>query len=181
MHARGLIAEGLRVHEQVALIDVLPTLLDLLSLPVAPQAQGQSLVGALGDNADARAACLAGLAERPIYAEAWAATRMLTDGTLDPSWQPPTYALRTGTMKFIFTPAAVPKRPTARFEVYDLARDPLEKSDISERTDASIRNGRKALMAYAAGQALGNVIPEEASAPLDPATTEKLKALGYLR
>ena len=36
-------------------------------------------------------------------------------------------------------------------------------------------------MAYAAGQALGNVIPEEASAPLDPATTEKLKALGYLR
>ncbi|HTM24761.1 MAG TPA: sulfatase [Vicinamibacterales bacterium] len=93
-----------RSTDLVSLVDVAPTVLDLLRIPRAAQFDGVSLVAALGGRR---------LPEREIYAESmypahfgWSPIRMLRDAR----------------MKFIEAP-----RP----ELYDLAVDPFEQRDLS--------------------------------------------------
>jgi len=85
----------------VSLVDLAPTLLDLMGLPPLPEAQGKSFLPALVGGA---------FPERePVYAESLFGARAF-------GWAP-LHAIRSGKAKFIDAP--VP-------EVYDVRRDPSE-------------------------------------------------------
>src|SRR6185369_1319521 len=54
MRAPGIVPRGLRVDAQIGLIDVLPTLLELLDVPVPAKVQGRSVVAFLRNDPHAR-------------------------------------------------------------------------------------------------------------------------------
>ncbi len=180
IRAPGLVPAGERIGEPVALVDLAPTLLDLLGLPALSEAQGESLVALFGSDAAAREASRAAFRSRFIYGEAWAATRKRVDGSLDPAWVAPVYSLRSPSLKLIWAPAKPPERPTALSEAYDLATDPGEQRKLAP-DDAAIAAARAALDRYVANGAAASPEAEAAGTVLDPTTHEKLRALGYLR
>lgn len=186
MHAPGLVPAGLRVPQQVGLIDVTPTVLALLGLAPIPAAQGVSLTPLFGPDQGAQAALAKTLDERTLFAEAWAPFRVLKDGSFDPQFHAPNFAQRSRGLKLIWTPAAPPA--AGRLEAYDLATDPAERNDLAAADAERFRAGREALQAYATAAPADGTAAAQAGAPAtappaapDPATHEKLRALGYIR
>lgn len=108
---------GVRVATPVSLVDVMPTVLELLELP-APPADGVSLVPLLAGGE---------IAPRPILSE--------THYPLFFGWAP-SYGLRDDGWKFILSP-----KP----ELYDLTRDPRELENLIEREPARAAGMRVAL------------------------------------
>jgi Flp pilus assembly protein TadD len=103
------VARSTVVRDAVALVDVFPTVLDLLGLP-APEADGISLAGAIDGSP---------LAPRALFAESFAPL-------LDFGWSS-LRAVRLGGRKYIAAPEA---------ELYDVDSDPQELvSLIDEHTD----------------------------------------------
>ena len=182
MRAPGLIPAGLRVPEQVGLIDVAPTLVDLLGLAPLAEAEGTSLAPLLRTDDAARAALRATLEKRTLVAEAWAPFRLLTDGSFDPEFHAPNFAHRSRELKLIWAP---PEKTggRGRLEAYDLAADPMERRDLAANDSERYREGRHALEAYATSSKPGAAAPQATAAPAAPdfATEEKLRALGYVR
>ncbi len=130
MRAPGLLPRGARVDAQVGLIDVLPTLLDLLHLPIPVHAEGRSLAALFHGDDDGRARLDRDLEQRELFAEAWDGVRMRSDGSVDDHWQRPLYASRTPTLKVLYAPV-VPSRPTALLQTFDLLADPQERTPAS--------------------------------------------------
>ena len=139
------------VSDQVRIVDVMPTVLDLVGVPAPAEVQGSSLKTAM----QGTAVQLLALSESwyPRYHYGWSE---LT-------------AVRDGSFKFILAP---------RRELYDLSKDPHELTDIASsdasRADAMER-ALRALLARTtrAGAAKG---PQS----VDPAAEQKLRALGYV-
>jgi arylsulfatase A-like enzyme/Flp pilus assembly protein TadD len=108
----GELLAGRRVSSQVRLVDVAPTLLSMLSLPLPPTFQGESLVGRMKSAQN-------GTTDLPAYAETeyphrafgWSALR----------------SMRTG--KYLFVRA--PKR-----EVYDQSSDLAAEHNLAEKSPA---------------------------------------------
>ena len=99
---------GTRVKAVVSLVDLAPTVLELLGLPPMAGVQGTSFAPALHG---------AGMSQRePAYAESLMGEQVF-------GWAP-LYALRTATRKFIDAPNA---------EVYDIKRDPSETIDMADK------------------------------------------------
>lgn len=147
---------GRRVAQPVRTVDILPTVLDLLQMPVPESLAGVSL-----------APLMAGARELPnVSMEAYAEAMYPLHHY---GWSELT-ATRSDRYKLIDAP-----RP----ELYDLERDPKELNNIYEErrsvADAMLRNLReqKRLMAAAAPAAPK---PEE----VDPETRARLAALGYV-
>jgi arylsulfatase A-like enzyme len=148
LHAGG------RVQERVSLIDLAPTLLEMLGVPRIEQFQGRSLLPLLAGQEG----------PRPIFSEKGGAGA----------------ALIVGDRKLIVTPR---RRGGTQEELYDLDRDPgehhnrarrkLAGSGMRERLDA-MRAENVARRRELVGD--GDVAP----ARLDPRTVEQLRALGYL-
>ncbi len=152
LRAPGRIAPGTLIGGTRSTIDVAPTVLDLLGLPVPAEMQGRSLLAPVP-------------AERTVYAE-----------TLYPyeefGWSA-LYALRAGEHKLIVSP-----RP----ELYDLAQDPKESKDLAPAQAARVGEMEKTLrtvatqavdkarLAAAAGFGGGT----------DPETIARLESLGYV-
>jgi hypothetical protein len=108
---------------------------------------------------------------------------MLVDRTLDPSWTPPMYALREGSRKVIWTPPAAAARP-GRLEMYDLGFDRGEQHPLAQGSTTAFGAEIDALRTYAAKARSTTAATAPAARPpqaLDPATAEKLRALGYVR
>jgi choline-sulfatase len=103
-----------------SLVDVLPTLLNLLGIESSPAIDGRSLVPALRGMP---------LRDRPIYAESMYATRF--------GWSP-LRMLRDRELKYIDAP-----RP----ELYDLDADPSEQCDLSAARPAVLAHMRAELAA----------------------------------
>ncbi|MBC8423684.1 sulfatase-like hydrolase/transferase [bacterium] len=151
LNGPGLGEPGRRVAEQVRIIDVMPTLLDLAGVPAPDGLHGVDLSPLWrGGKLDAL----------PAYSE-----------TLHPwttmGWSP-LYALRDEGWKAIEAP-----RP----ELYDLARDPGERSDLAD--DEGKRRDRMlariaGLRAADAGRARGD------DAVLDDERRAALESLGYV-
>jgi arylsulfatase A-like enzyme len=99
---------GVRIDGNVSLVDVAPTLLDLVGLDVGGHVQGVSLARTLLDGAP--------VPQRSVYLE----TRL---GAHSFGWAP-LFAVVDGAHKYIEAP-----RP----ELYDLSRDPRELDDIGAR------------------------------------------------
>jgi arylsulfatase A-like enzyme len=141
-----------RVDFPVGLIDVAPTILDYLRVPVPDSFEGASLLGALktGESASARA-----VYSESIYAH-------------DAFRCAPLHALRVGKYKYIQAPRA---------ELYDLERDPGERTNLLRQNTAMaaelLNQLAKVLARYAP--------PQRAPGPaLSPETLAELESLGYL-
>ena len=95
---------GHRVTENVSLVDMTPTILDLLQIPAPKHVSGRSLTSALAG---------APLDDRPLYAETEAPF-------LDNRWSP-LHAVFSGRWKYIHT---------TKKELFDLENDPREETNL---------------------------------------------------
>jgi len=143
-------------------VDLAPTLLDLLGLPVPSTMQGISLVPLL-ENPTA-----------PTFANHVAFSE------LDKKKQPYLLGARAGGLKWIF-----PEVPGRQPEVYDLRTDPGEHRNIATaellaRGEALIAQYRSTSTA-ARDRLAGKVGPVPSPPVLDERTMEKLRALGYIQ
>jgi len=149
------IAPGTRIDDTVGLVDLLPTALDLLGVPVPNglQPAGVSLGPALRTKAQ--------LPPRPQYAESL--VPLLHFGWSD------LRVLRDGRWKYVLAP-----RP----ELYDLANDPDERENLAPRQPARAAALHGALARLLDEERRGSPATTRVSVPLD--LLERLGALGYV-
>jgi arylsulfatase A-like enzyme len=152
-----------RVSAQVRLVDVMPTVLDLLGLPPAADREGHSLVPLLlGEEKAPRLAW----AEIPHHA-------LIDEGVR--------WAVRTGPYKLIVTPPPERGRGEPKLELYALDQDAGEHTNLASRDPQR----RAELMQQLRGVALalnksGAAVYREAGPP-DPQLQERLRSLGYVQ
>jgi arylsulfatase A-like enzyme len=147
---RGLSLDGL-----AGLIDIAPTLLEAAGLPPGPKMQGRSLLAVLRQK----------IAAAPfVFAEENLEGHRL-------------FSLRTDRLKWI---EANPENPRGlpRESLYDLKEDPGETKDLApkghplgQKLAERLKEVREAALRGA---------PPSEPVTLDPATRERLRALGYL-
>lgn len=148
----GAVPAGKRFAATVSSVDLVPTLLDLLSLPPLPAAQGKSFARALRGGA---------ASERgPVYSESIYPERLY-------GWAP-LFALRTDGREFIEAPDP---------EIYDLASDPGEIRNLAPARSDEVASWRRRL-ASVRGRLGGPNGSAESS--IDAEQREKLESLGYL-
>jgi len=143
---------GLVVREQVGLIDVMPTVLDLAGVPTDLPMQGRSLVP-LRDGGS--------LPERPLVGEA-----SRTAGLL---------AMRTNDWKYL-------RRPDGAEALYDLVRDPGEHTDVCAARRATCARFASRLRAWESDVARTSrrlALPAAGTAAVGADTEERLRHLGY--
>lgn len=146
------IPRGLRVSQPVRLVDVAPTLLDLLGLPPLPDAQGVSL-GPLFEAPDTEL-------ELTGYGESFVPLSLFGSDVLR--------FVREGRWKY---------HHKLEPELYDIVADPRELENLAahepERVDQLRARLAKLLSAAPAA-------PPDVEAKLSPETLAQLRALGYL-
>lgn len=145
--------KGIRVPTQVRTIDLYPTLLEMVNLPVPAENQGESLIPALFEPQKT--------VHRKVYGES------MTPG-IQYGWAS-LHSLRTGKYKYIEAP-----RP----ELYDLANDPEERNNLVRRLPdlaKRFKNELKQIMDTTSEGA-----PEPETANLDSDTLQRLATLGYV-
>ena len=142
------------IDAQVELVDIMPTLLDLLGITVPNEIQGRSLAPLL-------AASRAG-ADKMAYSESYYPRYHYGWSELK--------SLRTVRYQYIQAP-----RP----ELYDIVRDPMERTNIYGQNSSQAERFIKEMKRI---EELSRALGEESKAPrqLDNDTIEKLRALGYV-
>jgi arylsulfatase A-like enzyme len=160
VHGPGVPA-GRRVDARVGLGDIMPTVLEMLGVPIPELVHGRSLVPYLrGESLD----------RGPFVAE--------VRGKLAPRPGPPDPDLRAVWMD---DRKVIRDHRADTWEVYDLATDEAERRDLSPDLPGVIDTARQTLDAYE-GLA-GSAAPGTQADPEAPSqeTLEKLRALGYTR
>ena len=155
----GRLPRGRVVASPVGLIDLLPTVFELLGLEAPPGTQGQSLV-ATWQGADP---------SEFVFMESG-------------SYEPSQLSVRKGRWKLARLRAPRDRRVFEREEVelYDLEADPEEEVDRSAEHPALVREMVAALDRWrATTPAYDGTSPEEV--PVDERTRAMLRALGYLQ
>ena len=153
IRAPGRLAPGTET-QQVSLVDVLPTLLDLLAIDAPVGLLGRSLLDRAG-----------GEAPRPAYAETFYERfpRRAKPGK-------ETRTLRWDGWKLIVRPGGA--------ELFDLARDPDELEDVAARNPERLHEMQQRLAALRARAATAPARPLEDAD--EAAHRERLRVLGYL-
>lgn len=143
-------SHGHRVRVPVSLVDIYPTVMDLLNLPLPAPVSGRSLVEAARGRSISAKACY-GMTDDPFLQNGWAPLRSLT----------------TERWRYI---------RTAKPELYDLAADPLEITNLAE-SDPARRQELEILLAdFEAGLSIG----EASRVQLSDAEQRALASLGYV-
>jgi arylsulfatase A-like enzyme len=153
---------GTRVRGQAGLIDVMPTLLELLELPASPTMTGESLVPAITSGRTSN---------KPVVAE-----RVM--------FQPTEYSatLRTPqhTVMFVAEELGAP----GELRAYDLRADPAEVDDIFDTGDFSSQAAEalraELVRAFSGREELDKVDSGEVIRLDDPAAVKELESLGYV-
>jgi arylsulfatase A-like enzyme/tetratricopeptide (TPR) repeat protein len=148
---------GNQVQSRASLVDVTPTILQILGMPVAPMMQGESLLSLM--KAAPGTPSLAA-AERPAFAETLYPRKAFGFSSL--------YAMRTGKFLFIQAP---------RKELYDKSTDPQEEHDLSDTAPAVIETLTHQIDEFRKKTSSITAAPKGA---VDPQAQEKLNALGYV-
>jgi len=164
----GRIPVARRHAHPVSLIDVAPTIVDLLDLPVPEDLDGVSLKDVILDGEP--------LPPRNLFAEARATVRWV-DPLRHESWNPPLFAVQTADGKFVVhRPRRGEARPMVRFDLVD---DPGETSPLP--VDPERARAVDALVErYLRGKTDVNVPPPTGSGDdVNPDLKERLRALGY--
>ena len=151
---------GKKVVTQVGLVDVAPTILQAVRLPVPSSMQGESLLSLMkSDLTPASESFFAQNSQRPVYSES-------AYGSLSFGWSA-LHSWRTG--KFLFIQA--PQR-----ELYDQSVDPMALHDLA--------SGSRAVVDTAAAQVIEFYRKTKTSTAertkLSPEQAASLHALGYL-
>jgi arylsulfatase A-like enzyme len=168
LRAEGVLPAGQRVAQTVSLIDIAPTVLNLLGLPPPEAMEGRSLLALIrGREKD----------HRPVFAESEYGNRLV--------------ALRLDDEKYIFTPRPLPSAqnaprrdawkaawPTAAGrELYDLATDPGETANLATRRRQHLHDLARRVRAWRRSQAARALSD---LSPLTPEIIRQLRALGYV-
>ncbi len=155
----GQIPERVVVESQVESIDILPTILELMDLPLRDSFEGRSAVGLWKGRADA---------PRLAYGEV----------------QEQVFSVRTGEWKYVHNPDAFrplcvdPERghfPIERAELYDVQRDPGERQNLAAQHPDVVRELRGQIEGW-----LSSNPREHEEHELSDEEIERLRALGYL-
>jgi choline-sulfatase len=167
--APARLPQGRRIAAPVSLIDVVPTLVSLLGLPLPANLDGIDLSPVM----------LAGEEPptRTLFAEARAPGR-LTGPKMLVHWNPPLVTVRSGANKFIVhRPPHGEREPTRR---YDLASDPDEQSP--RLLEGVEKQAIESLVdSYLSGAApVSAPLLDDPGAGFDPETEAQLRGLGYL-
>lgn len=160
-------SERVDVHEVVSLIDVAPTLLDLLDLPVPAGWEGRSLAPAMARAAHPR--------HPATWWSTWREGRAADAGAVIEMLGPapggrdilPRAAIVRGGHK-----AVAYYKGTRNY--YDLAADP------DERQPAALDAGERRPLDAALDQVIGRTLRAGDTIELDDATRARLRALGYI-
>jgi len=166
------IPAGRRISQPVGLVDLAPTLLELLGAPPLPEAMGRSFASLLRNaqpprNSDAH----------PIFSETWFEAGFGAEGPKPVSQ--PSYAVRVGSRKLV----RLRDGEGFRYAYYDLAADPSEQRDLYASDPAAAADLRALLDAYPTRVTrLRAALTAERAADgsLDPERESQLRALGYL-
>lgn len=157
----GRIAAGERVSTPIAILDLAPTMLELLDLEA----------GEIGDQATSRAGRFlgqaAGAGDEPVFLyRRLYEPGELSDGTSVVGEQ---FGVREGSFKLIEAPEE------GTIELYDLATDPKERENLADRHPERVAHLRQLLDAW-------KTRSERVRGPARPLTDEekaRLEALGY--
>lgn len=151
LYAEGRLPEGRVVASRARLVDLLPTLLDLVAVPVPDGLGGTSLVDDIRrGKGPLRDVCLESLYPRENFG--WA----------------PLFGLVSGRRKFILAP-----RP----ELYDLGADPGEKNDLAANATRAAGEMKDRLERLLAGAPGGSAAGPRTLSADDEA---RLRSLGYV-
>src|SRR4030043_1965472 len=145
---------GKTIAAQVQNIDLMPTLCELLGLPVPAAVQGQSLLPLIGGRGPKRNTEAYSESYYPRYHYGWSELK----------------SLRTSRYKFIQAP-----RP----ELYDLSLDPRERTNIFGR-ESSLAEKFIRKLERLEGKMSRKGIEDKGPQQLDDDSREKLMALGYI-
>jgi len=148
---------GVRVPAPVSLVDVMPTVLELLDQPLPPDLDGISLCPLWAQGGVA--------VERALFVEADMDPPGPTARTMVPGDD---LAVRRGRYKLVLDP----RTDTAR--LFDLARDPREQSDVAADHPDLVAALRAELARFRARK-----IESGPAVPLDEEDLRRLQGLGY--
>jgi arylsulfatase A-like enzyme len=167
----GHIPGGRRFSQPVSMIDVLPTVLDLVGLPKPDVLQGQSLAPLLRGQP--------GWTPRPVILDEFEAdpTRGQLQGRLE------VIDGRWGASLWIGPP---PDAPEARrpwpLPLYDVWADPFARHPVNEQHPDLVKKYTKFLEdTWKDHQALAKTFTPGGQTALTPEQLERLRALGYIR
>lgn len=152
--APGLLPAGRRVSAPVDLVDVAPTVLDLMRMPPLDGAQGRSLAGLLSGQETGEG--------RLAFAE----TLM---GRLEYGWSD-LYMARSARFKYIEAPTP---------ELYDLRQDPGETTNLATNERKRTEEMAASVRTWIASASLGSA-GAAAQRELEPDEEARLRSLGYL-
>jgi tetratricopeptide (TPR) repeat protein len=139
------------VPDQVRIVDVLPTVLDLIGVPAPAGVQGASLRPVLSGQRQ----------ELLAFSETWYPRFHYGWSELQ--------AVRDGAYKFILAPTR---------ELYDVAKDPGELTNLATTDPARADRMERALRALVAETSRADAA--KGPQPVDAAAEQKLRALGYV-
>ena len=154
---------GTRVEQSVSLVDVIPTLADVLELPdLAAGARGRSLLPLIEGRDEPEEIRITGMRDnrKKFYRPAREAR-----GDVN-------IVARKGTWKSIWNV------DTGSVELYDLATDPQEQTNLASEQPATVAEFREVSGRWR--EACRPAAPQhEGPALLDPKVADRLRALGY--
>jgi arylsulfatase A-like enzyme len=154
IHAPGLAPRA--VGEVVELVDVVPTVLELLRLPPLEGAMGRSLVPLLDGTATGPEGERFAFAESVIWADGW---RTVVGRDHQLLFHPKTGATR----------------------LYDLRDDPAQHRDVAPQNPDVVTRLRAVLREREANAERRNTGPRTEAPKLDDRTRRQLEALGYVQ
>ncbi len=168
----GRVKAGVHVGEPVELLDVAPTILDLLGVDArALPAEGRSLTPLLTGRP--------GWIARDVFLQRRTFPAGANDNWFAPPWlpRPPghpivggMFAVRSGRWKYIEAPQAGTR------ELYDLATDPTERHNLATARPGVVEALHRAISTWLASVQRGGT----PSAPLTEEDRARLRSLGYV-
>lgn len=159
----GRIAPGLRVEEPVGLVDLMPTVLELLGVdPGELRMEGRSLAGVLRGDEDLDP-------EHPIFLQR---RRYETEKVAGRRVKGAAFGLRQGRWKFVETEA------TGQRELYDLVADPGETNNLVEAEPEQAAAMAERIASWKTSSARGAGSPQPRK--IRESDRRKLRALGYV-
>jgi arylsulfatase A-like enzyme len=161
--APGLVKAGARVPQTVELIDVLPTVLELVGVPAPREQHGRSLVPYLERPGG-------GGTGKPAFSEYGEST---------------VHTVVQGDWKLVsnpdgYDPVCIPDAPPhhypiGRAELYDLARDPREQTNLAAANPAVVAELSRAIR-----QRFSGLTRRQHKGEVSEEVKKRLKALGYV-
>jgi len=177
------VPKGHRVSAPVALLDLMPSMLEMLGEEIPVGLMGKSFRDLLVDtasktNAQDKADATRAWRTRPIFSEAFIERAVHRTGVT--KLLQPTYAVRQGDYKLI----RLRTRSGHRYELFNLALDPGEKKNIFAATKPLSQRMKKLIEDYEDSAAILRTNLHESefksSDSLSPEETEMLRSLGYI-